>query len=98
MDSWRVSVYEEETLARGWLDVGMLEFFLKLLEKISSELDLSVSVASKTLGKLLGTATSVDGFCSVVSRWRDCWNAEEVKSRSMLFLPVAVDDVPAPRD
>ena len=27
MDSWRVSVYEEETLARGWLDVGMLKLF-----------------------------------------------------------------------
>ena len=47
-----MSVYEEETLARGRLDVGMLEFFLKLLDTISSELDLSVSVASKTLGNL----------------------------------------------
>ena len=33
-----------------------------------------------------------------MSRWRQCWNPEEVKKRSVFFLPVCVDDVAAPRD
>ncbi|MCP4862221.1 MAG: hypothetical protein GY902_13365, partial [Planctomycetes bacterium] len=59
---------------------------------------LSVNVCSSTLGKLIGTAPSLEGFCSVVSRWRECWNPEEVKGRSLLLVPVAVDDVATPRD
>ena len=97
-DGWRVSVYEEESLARGRLDLGMLEFFLKVLEQCSSQMRLRVSVGSRTLGKLVGTSTSLDGFCRVVSRWRECWNPDEVKRRDVLLLPVPTVDVPAPRD
>ena len=97
-DGWRVSVYEEESLSRGRLGVGMLEFFLKLLERCSSEMCLRVSVASRTLGKLVGTAATVDVFRSVLSRWRECWNPVEVKKRQVLLLPVPTVDVPEPRD
>ena len=97
-DGWRVSVYEEESLARGRLDLGMLEFFLKLLEQCSSEMRLRVSVGSRTLGKLVGTSASLEDFCRVVSRWRECWNPDEVKRRDVLLLPVPTVDVPAPRD
>ncbi len=41
-DGWRVSVYEVESLARGRLDSGMFEFFLKVLERCSSLLQLCV--------------------------------------------------------
>ena len=97
-DGWRVSVYEEEHLARGRLGVGMLEFFLKLLGRCSSEMSLGLSVGSRMLGKLVGTAPTVDEFCRVLKRWRECWNPDEVNKRQVLFLPVPTVDVPEPRD
>ncbi|MCP4861774.1 MAG: AAA family ATPase, partial [Planctomycetes bacterium] len=98
LDGWRVSVYEEDSLRRGRLDKGMLEFFLKLLARITTEMGLSVIVGSSTLGKVIGVATSLEGFSDVVRRWRECWNPEEAKGRSLLLIPVAVDDVATPRD
>ena len=59
---------------------------------------LRVSVGSRTLGKLVGTAATVDVFCRVLSRWRECWNPDEVKKRQVLLLPVPTVDVPEPRD
>ena len=88
-EGWRVSVYEEEHLLRGRLGVGMLEFFLKSLGRYSSEMSLGVSV---------GTSPTVDEYCSVLRRWRECWNPVDVGKRQVLFLPVPLADVPEPRD
>jgi hypothetical protein len=60
IDGWRVSVWEEKLLAGGRLGVGVLEFFLRLLGRCSSQLSLGVSVGSRTLGKHVGTAATVD--------------------------------------
>lgn len=98
LDGWRASVYDEDALRLGRLDKGVLEFFLKLLARIAAEVGLSVSVGSNTLGKLIGSATSLHGFRRVVSRWRECWNPEEVKARTHLLLPVAIDDPANPTD
>ena len=97
-DGWRVSVYEEESLARGRLDDGMLEFFLKVLQRCSLEMRLRLSVGSKTLGKLVGTAASLDEFRRVVGRWRDCWNPDVALKNEVLLLPVPTVDAQAPRD
>jgi hypothetical protein len=69
-----------------------------LLTRIVSELHLPVTVASSTLGKLIGTATSVKGLYDVLSRWRENWNVQEVKQLLTLLLPIAVDDSVSPRD
>ena len=76
----------------------MLELFLKLLERCSSEMRLRVSVGSRTRGKLVGTAATVDVFCRVLRPWRECWNPEEVKKRQVLLLPVPTVDTPDPHD
>ena len=71
---------------------------MKLLGRCSSELCLEVSVGSRILGKLVGTAATVDVFCRVLVRWLECWNPDEVKKQHVLLLPVPTVDVPEPRD
>ena len=88
LDGWRVSVYEEESLARGRLGPGVSEFLLKLLSRCSSELSLPVSIGSKTVGKLIRSSTSVDSFRNTLRGWTQCWNFDEVKKRSVLLLPI----------
>ena len=95
---WRVSVYEEESLARGRLGVVLLEFLLKLLGRCSSEMILGLSVGSRMLGIFVCTAVTVDQFLCVLSRWRECWNPDGVKKRQVLFPPVPTVDVSEPRD
>ena len=97
-DGWRVSVYEEESLARGRLTVGMLEFFLKLLARCSSQLSLGLSVGSRMLGKMVATAASIPMFCRVLSGWKECWNRDEVKKRQALCFPAPTVEHPEPRD
>jgi len=88
LDGWRVSVYEEESLAGGRLGPGMSEFLLKLLSRCSSELSLPVSIGSKTVGKLIRSSTSVDVFRNTLRGWTHCWNSAEVKKHNVLLLPI----------
>jgi len=88
-DGYRVSVFEAESLVFGRLGHGMFGFFLKLLSRCASELSLSVSVGSMTVGKLILSASSGESIRHILSGLnQEYWDVDEVKKRRVLLLPV----------
>ena len=98
MDSWRVSVRAEDALARGRLQEDALEFFLLVVRRLCTVMELPVAIASKTVGREVGRADSATRLASVMERWRTVWNGADVRSKEELLLTVAVDERSSPQD
>ena len=92
MDEWRVSVRAEEALQRGRLGEDVLEFMVRVLRRTCEKLRLLVAIASKTVGKEVGRQESPESFAGVFSKWKKVWDWQEVRSATVLFMPVAVDE------
>ncbi|CAK0790084.1 unnamed protein product, partial [Prorocentrum cordatum] len=70
----------------------VLEFFLKVLQRICGVLALPVAVASKTVGLHAGRAESAEQFRKIMGGWKKVWNRADVAGKKELLLPVAVDE------
>ena len=72
---------------------GALEFFLKVIRRICSQLDLPVAIGFTALGQRVGGGQSVDELCRTVEGWKS-WNFEErerARSSEEFLLPVCLD-------
>ncbi|CAK0828905.1 unnamed protein product, partial [Prorocentrum cordatum] len=92
MDRYRVNVRSEDALRRGRFTEDVLEFFLKVLQRICGVLALPVAVASKTVGLHAGRAESAEQFRNIMGGWKKVWNRADVAGKKELVLPVAVDE------
>ncbi|CAK0822041.1 unnamed protein product, partial [Prorocentrum cordatum] len=93
MDRYRVNnVRSEDALRRGRFTEDVLEFFLKVLQRICGVLALPVAVASKTVGLHAGRAESAEQFRKIMGGWKKVWNRADVAGKKELVLPVAVDE------
>ncbi|CAK0862898.1 unnamed protein product, partial [Prorocentrum cordatum] len=92
MDRYRVNVRSEDALRRGRFTEDVLEFFLKVLQRICGVLALPVAVASKTVGLHAGRAESAEQFRKIMGGWKKVWNRADVAGKKELLLPVAVDE------
>ena len=92
MEKWRVNVRSEDALRRGRFTGDVLEFFIRVLQRICVALELPVAVGSKTVGLHAGRAESVEEFGKIMGSWRKVWNWDEVREKRELLLPVAVDE------
>jgi hypothetical protein len=98
MDSWRVSVRVEDALARGRLQEDALEWFRKLLHRISNVMNLPIAIGSVKVGKEAGRQENPQSLGRVMGKWGQVWDREEVRGCVELVLPVALDDRPLPQD
>ena len=92
---WKLDVSAESALAMPGraMSNGALEFFLKVVRRICSCLDLPVVVGSTALGQRVGGAQTVDQLCRSVEVWKS-WSFDErerVRASAEFLLPVRWD-------
>ena len=92
---WKLDVSAESALAMPGraMTKGALEFFLKVIRRICTQLGLPVAVCFTALGQRVGGGQSVDELCRTVEGWKS-WNFEErehARSSEEFLLPVCLD-------
>lgn len=94
-DRWTLDVSHESALAVPGraMSKGALEFFLKVVRRICTLLDLPVAVGFTALGQRVGGDQSVDDLCRSIEGWKS-WNFKErerARSSEEFLLPVCLD-------
>ena len=92
---WTLDVSHESALAVPGraMSKGALEFFLKVVRRICTLLDLPVAVGFTALGQRVGGDQSVDDLCRSIEGWKS-WNFKErerARSSEEFLLPVCLD-------
>ena len=94
MSTFQIFRVAEAALHSGWtMSKDILEFFLKVLRRVSDMLGPPLFIGNSALGRKVGSGEELSDMCRTVEGWRS-WNHEErerARAASEFLLPVLWD-------